>query len=62
MNLWLVDNKKYVIADGIAGAAYLSNAFNGEAVALIKRKAESDFNPRLISKDEAKKLLLESGR
>jgi len=61
MNLWLVGNKQYVIADGVAGAAYLSNAFNGESVILIKRKVESIFKPRLINKDEAGRLQ-DSGR
>lgn len=56
MNLWLVGNQ-YVIADGIAGACYLANAFNGEKATLIKRNVVNIFKPRLISTKEAMKLL-----
>lgn len=60
MNLWLVNDKQYVIADGIAGAAFLANAFNNEPIRLIKKNVENIFKPRLISIDEARKLLGEN--
>ena len=59
MNLWLVNNTQYVIADGIAGAAFLANTLKGETITLIKRNVVNKFEPRLISTDEALELMLD---
>lgn len=54
MNLWLVDEKQFVIADGPAGALYLSG---GNYARLIFRGIEKVFRPKLITVDEARKFL-----
>ncbi len=49
--------RQYVISDGPAGAAFLTEANLDEGVILIAKKVEKNFNPRKITVKEAKELL-----
>lgn len=56
MNLYLVDDRQFVIANGLAGAHYLAlqgKDYVSMPIRLMIKDVENDFNPRCISTDEA---------
>lgn len=56
MNLWIVGESVYVLADGPAGAIFLADMLQA-SVRMLKRDAVSEFRPRVISREEALELL-----